>query len=108
MKVQAKHDKVTQNMHGASKNYRYVWDVSAASAPTVAHATATKEDPGRRQDPDSSLNGAPRRSPPSASPGEPSPGHRPSDQTGSLQRGDDGDAVQTSMPKTYLMYAKFY
>ena len=28
MKVQAKHGKVTQNMHGASKNYRYVWDVS--------------------------------------------------------------------------------
>src|ERR1041385_5156697 len=29
MKVQAKHGKVTQNMHGASRNYRYVWDVSA-------------------------------------------------------------------------------
>ena len=28
MKVQAKHGKVTQNMHGASRNYRYVWDVS--------------------------------------------------------------------------------
>ena len=28
MRVQAKHGKVTQNMHGASKNYRYVWDVS--------------------------------------------------------------------------------
>ena len=29
MKVQAKHGKVTQNMHGTSRNYRYVWDVSA-------------------------------------------------------------------------------
>ena len=28
MKVQAKHGNVTQNMHGASRNYRYVWDVS--------------------------------------------------------------------------------
>ena len=28
MKVQAKHGKVTQNMHGASINYIYVWDVS--------------------------------------------------------------------------------
>ena len=25
-----KHGKVTQNMHGASRNYRYVWDVSIA------------------------------------------------------------------------------
>ena len=30
MKVQAKHGKVTQNMHGASRNYRYVWDVSGS------------------------------------------------------------------------------
>ena len=30
MKVQAKHGKVTQNMHGARKNCRYVWDVSLA------------------------------------------------------------------------------
>ena len=28
MKVHIKHDKVTQIMHGASRNYRYVWDVS--------------------------------------------------------------------------------
>src|SRR4051812_22690309 len=28
MEVQAKHGKVTQNMHGASRNYRYVWDIS--------------------------------------------------------------------------------
>ena len=28
MKVQAKHGKVTQNMHGASRNYRYAWDES--------------------------------------------------------------------------------
>ena len=25
-----KHGKVTQNMHGASRNYRYVWDVSTS------------------------------------------------------------------------------
>src|ERR1041384_6804799 len=35
MKVQAKHGKVTQNMHGASRNYRYVWDVSATSKVTA-------------------------------------------------------------------------
>ena len=28
MKVQANHGKVTQNLHGANRNYRYVWDVS--------------------------------------------------------------------------------
>ena len=28
MKFHAKHGKVTQIMHGASRNYRYVWDVS--------------------------------------------------------------------------------
>ena len=33
MKVQAKHGKVTQNMHGASRNYRYVWDVSKCRTP---------------------------------------------------------------------------
>src|ERR1041385_3504246 len=33
MKVQAKHGKVTQNMHGASRNYRYVWDVSIECNP---------------------------------------------------------------------------
>ena len=32
MKVQAKHGKVRQNMHGASRIYRYVWDVSASMA----------------------------------------------------------------------------
>src|SRR4051812_30604049 len=30
MKVQAKYGKVTQIMHGASRNYRYIWDVSGA------------------------------------------------------------------------------
>ena len=30
MKVQATHGKVRQNMHGASRNYRYDWDVSTA------------------------------------------------------------------------------
>src|SRR3954471_19459735 len=29
MKVHAKHGKITQIMHGASRNYRYVWDVSS-------------------------------------------------------------------------------
>src|SRR3954469_21472654 len=36
-KVQAKYGKVTQNMHGASRHYRYVWDVSGSliwDAPT--------------------------------------------------------------------------
>ena len=32
MKVQANHGKVTQNMHGARRNYRYVWDVSTSQA----------------------------------------------------------------------------
>src|SRR4051812_12917574 len=31
MKVHLKHGKVTQIMHGASINYRYVWDVSTPS-----------------------------------------------------------------------------
>ena len=33
MKVQAKHGKVTQVMHGASRNYRYVWDISSSKWP---------------------------------------------------------------------------
>ena len=28
MKVYLDHSNITQNMHGASRNYRYVWDVS--------------------------------------------------------------------------------
>ena len=32
MKVHLKHGKVTQNMHGASRNNRYVWDVSVGHA----------------------------------------------------------------------------
>ena len=28
MKVYQTHSNITQNMHGASRNYRYVWDVS--------------------------------------------------------------------------------
>src|SRR4051812_39789078 len=31
MKVHLKHGKVTQSMHGASRNYRYVWDVSVSN-----------------------------------------------------------------------------
>src|SRR4051812_16762782 len=31
MKVHLKHGKVTQNMHGASRNYKYVWDVSTVN-----------------------------------------------------------------------------
>src|SRR3954463_12460376 len=40
MKVHQKQGKVTQNMHGASRNYRYVWDVSAVhfSAATIYNA----------------------------------------------------------------------
>ena len=34
-KVQPKHGKFTQNMHGASRNYRYVWDVSEPSCPII-------------------------------------------------------------------------
>src|SRR4051812_19786326 len=30
MKFHLKHGKVTQNMHGASRNYRYFWDVSTS------------------------------------------------------------------------------
>src|SRR4051812_13235546 len=29
MEVYVKHGKVTQNMHGTNRNYRYVWDVSS-------------------------------------------------------------------------------
>ena len=32
MKVQAKHGKVTRNMHGENRNYRYVWDISTTHA----------------------------------------------------------------------------
>src|SRR3954471_8232937 len=35
MKVQAKHGKVTQIMHGASRNYRYALDVSLWSIRTT-------------------------------------------------------------------------
>src|SRR3954471_15177187 len=43
MKVQAKHGKVTQNMHGASRNYRYVWDVSIMHSGCTNHMTGDKE-----------------------------------------------------------------
>src|ERR1041385_4417470 len=32
MKLYQKHCNITQNMHGASKNYRYVWDVSTPTS----------------------------------------------------------------------------
>src|SRR4051812_47708406 len=35
MKVYQKHSNITQNMHGASRNYRYVWDVSVPSLYSV-------------------------------------------------------------------------
>src|ERR1041385_3076053 len=44
MKVQAKHGKVTQNLHGASRNYRYVWDVSLWEHHTEAEATWEREE----------------------------------------------------------------
>src|SRR3954468_19134062 len=31
MKVYLDHSNITQNMHGARRNYRYVWDVSVAA-----------------------------------------------------------------------------
>src|SRR4051812_33137319 len=46
MKVQAKHVQVTQNMHGASRNYRYVWDVSHVRQLTRSRKCKHKE--GRR------------------------------------------------------------
>src|SRR4051812_46098508 len=47
MKVQAKHGKVTQIMHGASRNYRYVWDVSVAplDAPLGLYLAPAEETP---------------------------------------------------------------
>ena len=49
MKVQSKHRKVTQNMHGASKNYRYVWDVSTVVGDgTVKIVAATCVFPTRK------------------------------------------------------------
>ena len=45
MKVQVKHGKVTQNMHGASRNYRYVWDVSTAEETYVEISDTEPEDP---------------------------------------------------------------
>ena len=38
-KFQPKHGKVTQNMHGASRNYRYVWDVSLTMSRGCARIT---------------------------------------------------------------------
>ena len=38
MKVHLKHGKVTQNIHGASRNYRYVWDVSVIESPEPARS----------------------------------------------------------------------
>src|SRR4051812_45626722 len=42
MKVQAKHGKVTQNMHGTSRNYRYVWDVSNGGSIKIISKTIDK------------------------------------------------------------------
>src|ERR1043165_2608835 len=41
MKVQAKHGKVTQNMHGTSINYRYVWDVLSCESHPKCKLKAT-------------------------------------------------------------------
>src|SRR3954462_10548310 len=43
MKVQEKHGKVTQNMHGASRNYRYVWDISVPRSCRAAHEVSKVE-----------------------------------------------------------------
>src|SRR3954470_5833699 len=44
MKVYLDHSNITQNMHGASRNYRYVWDVSAS----CLGASETTPGPGQR------------------------------------------------------------
>ena len=48
MKVQAKHGRVTQNMHGARRNYRYVWDVSFVNEELVDVAVGRIVQPGNR------------------------------------------------------------
>ena len=63
-----------------------------ASAPSLAHATATKQGSGQRRA-GSSPTYAPRKvAPPNTSRAEPSPGQGPSDQAGVLRRVDDEDA----------------
>ena len=74
-------DTVTYHLHGVRK-----------PAPSLAHATATKQGSGQRRA-DSSPTYAHRKvAPPKTSPAEPSPGHGPSDQAGLLRRVDDEDA----------------
>ena len=70
------------------------------SGTIVAHATATKEAPGRRWDPDSSPSQASHKvHPPSASPSEPSPVHARHCSVGRCREVIDEDA---SSPKKIL------
>ena len=45
MKIHLKHGKVTQIMHGASRNYRYIWDVSL----TLIHCMSAQSQKGEDQ-----------------------------------------------------------
>src|SRR4051812_4783442 len=81
---------------------------SAPSAPTVAHATATKEDPGRWQDPNSSLSAAPWKPPPSAIPTEPSPGHCASRQELPKCDGHEDAGPAFSLMKLIKLQLKLY
>ena len=63
-----------------------------ASAPSLAHATATKQGSGQRRAGSSPTYAHRKVAPPKTSPAEPSPGHGPSDQAGLLRRVDDEDA----------------
>src|ERR1044071_8572994 len=80
----------------------------APSAPTMAHATATKEDPGRRKDPDSSLSDAPRKPPPSAIPAEPSPRHCASHQELPERDGNEDAGPTFSLMKLIKLQLKLY
>ena len=63
-----------------------------ASAPSLAHASATKQGSGQRRAGSSPTYAHRKVAPPKTSPAEPSPGHGPSDQAGLLRRVDDEDA----------------
>src|SRR3954469_3531067 len=51
IKVQPNHGKSTQNMHGASRNYRYVWDGSDAHQPCMHGSPGVRRKRGRAVNP---------------------------------------------------------